>query len=77
MSHDSVNLQSLWDRIQDIEGVAKAMNRSVRKAMREHKLMGRSVVSYRDGKVVHIPPEEIPDYDENGELIDPKPSQDS
>ncbi len=64
-------------RLSDVEAVTDAMNRSLGKAMREHKLMGRSVVSYRDGKVVQIPPEEIPDYDENGELIEPKPNQDS
>ncbi|WP_166830797.1 hypothetical protein [Thalassoroseus pseudoceratinae] len=64
-------------RLADIEAVTAAMNRSLGKAMREHKLMGRSVVGYRDGKVMHIPPEEILDYDENGELIEPKPDQDS
>ncbi len=54
------------------DAVTDAVSRGIGKAMREHKLMGRSVVGYRGGKVVHFPPEEIPDYDENGELIEPE-----
>lgn len=71
------NSAEIQRRLSDVDAVTEAMNRGIRKAMREHKLMGRSVVGYRDGKVVHIPPEEIPDYDENGELIQPEADQKS
>jgi hypothetical protein len=59
------------EKFADIAGLAAAIGRGVGKAMREHKLMGRSIVVWRDGKVVTLPPEEIPDYDEDGNLILP------
>lgn len=41
-----------------------AMQKAVRQALRRHKLLGESVAVSRDGKVVIVPPEEIPDYPE-------------
>jgi hypothetical protein len=36
-----------------------AVNRSVTDALRRHKERGESIVVWRDGKVVLVPPEEI------------------
>lgn len=49
--------------------IDEAVRAGVRRAMIRHKKLGNSVVSWRDGKVVWIPPEEIPIDDEP-----PKPS---
>lgn len=40
--------------------VDDAVSLGIREAMLRHKRLGESVVSWRDGKVVIIPPEEIP-----------------
>ena len=44
--------------------VDAAMKKAVRQALRRHKLLGESIAVSRDGKVVILPPEEIPDYPE-------------
>ena len=41
---------------QDLED---AVNRAVTAALRRHKELGQSVVMWRDGKIVTVPPEEI------------------
>ncbi len=41
--------------------ITEALAKGVRKALREHKLAGNPVAAWKDGKVVWIPPEEIPD----------------
>jgi hypothetical protein len=43
------------------EGTAvdRALRKAVREALLRHKLLGQSVVVWRDGKVVRVPPEEI------------------
>jgi len=46
--------------------VDAAMQRAVRQALRRHKLLGESVaVSDEHGKVVILPPEDIPDFPED------------
>jgi hypothetical protein len=45
--------------------IEAAMNRSIRQALRRHKLLGESIAVSRDGKVVILPPEEIPDFPED------------
>ncbi len=42
----------------------ETMRRTVHQAMRVHKLLGHSVVVLRDGQVVWVPPEEIPDFED-------------
>ena len=42
------------------EEVNQALGTAVRKALREHKRLGQSVVVWRDGKVVTVAPEDIP-----------------
>jgi len=40
--------------------ITLALNRAVNEALRVHKLLGQSVVTWRDGKVVWVAPEDIP-----------------
>ena len=58
--------------LKDRQRVEKALHDAVQKAIRFHKLMGRPIIVWKDGKVVKIPPEEIRLDDEqiatNGEL---------
>jgi len=49
------------DRFGDVERITKAMQRGVREALRRHKLLGQSVVVMKDGKIVWLKAEEIPD----------------
>jgi hypothetical protein len=51
-------------REQILQAIDNGVKRGVRAALREHKLLGHSIVIWRDGKVVEIPPEEIPDFEE-------------
>ena len=50
--------------LKDEPRVQKALRDAVQKAIRFHKLMGRPIFVWRDGKVVEIPPEEIQLLDE-------------
>jgi hypothetical protein len=49
------------DLVDDIPRAAKALREAVQEALWRHKLAGASVAVWRDGRVVWIPPEEIPD----------------
>lgn len=48
--------------------IDKALGRAVRRALLEHKRAGNPICTWRDGKVVWIPPEEIeiPEEPESG-----------
>lgn len=41
------------------EEVIEAMQLAVREALARHKALGQSIVIWRDGKIVVLPPEEI------------------
>ena len=43
----------------DAKRIEAAMQRAVQQALWEHKQLGHSIVIWRDGKIVHLPPEEI------------------
>ncbi len=43
------------------EACEKAIRRAVREAIIRHKRLGESIAVWRDGRVVIIPPEEIPE----------------
>ncbi|HZS09263.1 MAG TPA: hypothetical protein VFD58_30800 [Blastocatellia bacterium] len=60
----------LMDHAEEIEEIFR---QAVRNALWKHKRLGQSVAAWRDGKVVIIPPEEIPvpDEPEEGELKSP------
>jgi len=53
--------------------IEEIFRRAVRHALWRHKRLGQPVAAWRDGKVVIIPPEEIPapDEPEEGELKAP------
>jgi hypothetical protein len=52
----------------DFSAVVEAgVKAGVAKALAEHKRMGRSIAIWRDGKVVILPPEEIPVDEITGE----------
>ena len=40
--------------------IEAAMQRAVRQALWEHKQLGHHIIVWRDGKIVRLPPEEIP-----------------
>jgi hypothetical protein len=42
--------------------IDKALEEAAHQALRMHKRLGNPVVIWRDGKVVWVPPEEIPDF---------------
>ncbi len=56
---------SIPERMKDNERLLKAMDKGVRDALRVHKLLGQSIVTWEDGKVKIIPPDQIP---VNGDL---------
>lgn len=50
-------------RAADIPRVTRALRRAVREALLRHKRDGNPVAVWRDGRVVWIAPEDIPDFD--------------
>jgi hypothetical protein len=52
------------ERVDDIPRILEALDQGVREALLRHKRAGVPVAVWRDGKVVLIPPEEIPVADE-------------
>jgi hypothetical protein len=48
------------DRLNDVDSIVAEARLAVREALAEHRLAGNPVAVWRDGKVVWIPPEEIP-----------------
>jgi hypothetical protein len=44
----------------DAAEIDEALRRAVREALLRHKKLGNSIAVWRDGKVVIVPPEEIP-----------------
>lgn len=46
----------------DPSEIDDAMAEGIARALEEHRLLGRSIFTWRDGRVVEIPPEEIPPY---------------
>ena len=53
--------------LKDKPRVQKALREAVQKAVRFHKLMGRPIIVWEDGKVVEIPPEQIQLEETNGD----------
>jgi len=43
------------------EQIEEVCGRAVRRALAVHKALGLDTVVWRDGQVVHVPPEELPD----------------
>jgi hypothetical protein len=45
--------------------VEATLQRAVRAALLQHKQLGHSIHVWQDGRVVEIPPEKIPEYDDS------------
>jgi hypothetical protein len=45
--------------LKEVEPVTAAAREAVREALTVHKRLGNSIVEWRDGRVVIVPPEEI------------------
>jgi len=48
------------ERVDDLDRILEALRVAVREALRDHARAGNPVAVWRDGRVVWIPPEEIP-----------------
>jgi hypothetical protein len=51
--------RSIDEIMEDGALIDAALGRAVREALRRHKLAGVPIVVWRDGRTVHVPPEEI------------------
>jgi predicted ABC-type ATPase len=66
MKHDEVReVPPDWptasgDRVPSLDAILAAVNRGVRRELAIHKALGVPAVTWRDGKVVIVPPEELP-----------------
>lgn len=60
MSNDAEHLTPA-ERVNDIPRILRAMQQAVREAIWQHKLAGNPVAVWRDGQVVWIQPEDIPE----------------
>jgi len=58
--------ETISEIIKERTRIQKALDEAVQEAVRRHKLLGESIVVWRDGKVVIVPPEEIELPDTNG-----------
>jgi hypothetical protein len=51
-------------RTGDLERIERALRAAVRNALLRHKRDGDPVVVWREGRVVSLPPEQIPNFDD-------------
>ena len=51
---------NISERTERLDEIQQAMKQAVREALMRHKRAGNPVATWRDGRVVWIPPEEIP-----------------
>lgn len=49
------------ERVDDIPKALRTLRQGVREALRQHKIAGNPVAVWRNGRVVWIRPEDIPD----------------
>ena len=54
------NREALECLFADPAAATELMQCAVRRVLREHKLLGHSIVVWQDGRVVDLPPEQIP-----------------
>jgi isoaspartyl peptidase/L-asparaginase-like protein (Ntn-hydrolase superfamily) len=52
--------RTIEELFRDGTEIDEALRRAVREALSRHKKLGNSIAVWRDGKVVIVPPEEIP-----------------
>ena len=63
--------KTVSERFADINLITDALRRAVGQAFLRHKKLGHPICVWRDGKVVWIPPEQIP-VDDSGRIIEVK-----
>ena len=51
--------KSLDDQVRDSASIERALREGVRATLLRHRKLGQSIVVWRDGRVVVVPPEEI------------------
>jgi hypothetical protein len=61
--NDATDSESLTQLRAQVGAVEHAIRESVRDAVRLHKRAGQPMVVWRDGRVVWLSPDELPDYD--------------
>jgi hypothetical protein len=49
------------DRVEDVPRILAAMRRAVREALLEHKRLGNPIAAWREGRMVCLQPDEIPE----------------
>ena len=49
------------ERVEDVASILEAMRQAVREALQRHKRLGNPIAVWRDGRVVWLSPDEIPD----------------
>lgn len=62
MSQATESTPTAIERVRDDERVQRSLVKAVRAALREHKRAGNPIAVGRDGQVVWLAPEEIPDF---------------
>ena len=60
MSDAMSSRRSLNERLMDVGLIESALARAVRDALLRHKQAGNPVAEWREGRVVWLPPDEIP-----------------
>jgi len=59
---------SFTDLMKDSDRFMREVNKAVQNTLRVHKMLGYPVVAWRDGRVVWVPPEQIPlNEEDNGD----------
>jgi hypothetical protein len=57
---DQQREKSITEIFREGTAIDRALEEAVRQALIRHKKLGNPIVIYKDGKVVWVPPEEIP-----------------
>ena len=52
--------RTILEILSDGDEVDLAVQRAIREALIEHKKLGHSIIVWQDGKVVELPPDQIP-----------------
>lgn len=57
------------ERAGDLDRIGRALRAGVRDALQRHKRDGDPVAVWREGRVVWLPPDQIPTADDSGEAL--------
>lgn len=61
MTTNEPDLRPPSERVDDIQGILRALRDAVQGALLRHKRAGHPVAIWRDNRVVWVPPDEIPE----------------